>query len=154
MTILAPSPLMTLKLDVAFDRMMDFGVGPQGRRRIAPINGGRFEGERLKGEVLPGGADWVINRPDGVMVIDVRIALKTEDDVLIYMTYQGRFLAEPEVMKRFNRGGQLEPHEYSLRVTAKFECGNPAYAWLNDTVALGVGEQTPAGPIYTFHDLG
>jgi len=30
MTSLAPRPLMTLKLDVAFDRMLDFGVGPQG----------------------------------------------------------------------------------------------------------------------------
>ena len=145
--------LTTLHLDVAFDRMLDFGIMTHGRRRIAPINGGRFEGERLTGTVLPGGADWVINRPDGVMVIDVRLALKTHDEVLVYLTYQGSFRADAEVMKRFNRGGLLEDHEYSLRVTPRFECGDPRYSWLNDLPLVGVGQQTAGGPIYSFHEL-
>lgn len=153
MDLLKTRPLLMLSLEVAFDRMLDIGVTPQGRRRIAPILGGRFEGERLNGMVLPGGADWVINRPDGVMVVDVRITLKTDDEVLIYMTYQGRFLAEPDVMKQFNSGGLLENHEYSLRVIPRFECGAPKYGWLHDTIAVGVGRQTAEGPIYSFHEV-
>ena len=54
------------------------GAALAGLRRIAPVTGGTFAGERLSGTVI-GGADWVINRPDGVMVIDVRLTLKTDD---------------------------------------------------------------------------
>lgn len=144
--------LLTLTLQVAFDKMLDIGAVPAGRRRIAPILGGTFEGERLKGAVLPGGADWVINRPDGVMVVDVRLTLETDDKALIYLTYQGRFVAAPETMKRFNRGALLEDHEYSLRVIPRFECGAPRYAWLNDVIAVGSGRQTATGPIYSFYE--
>jgi hypothetical protein len=145
--------LLTLTLDVAFDAMLGIGTTVHGRRRIAPILGGRFTGERLNGVVLPGGADWVINRPDGAMAIDVRIALKTDDEALIYGTYQGLFRAEAEVMARFNRGGLLEETEYRLRTLARFETGSEAYAWLNDMMVVGVGRQTAQGPIYTLHEI-
>lgn len=153
MTALKHSPLTTLTLTVDFRGMTSIGQTPAGLRRIAPVTGGTFTGERLSGEVL-GGADWVVNRPDGVMVIDVRLTLKTHDGALVYLTYQGRFLAEPEVMARFARGALLDPAEYSLAITARFECGDARYAWLNDVVAVGTGEQTATGPIYSIFQVG
>jgi Protein of unknown function (DUF3237) len=145
--------LITLSLDVDFASMQIIGETPAGMRRIAPIKGGRFSGERLNGIALPG-ADWVINRRDGVMVIDVRLTLKTEDGVLIYLSYQGRFLAAAEAMTRFARGALLDPSEYSLAIRATFECGNARYAWLNNVIAAGTGEQTPAGPVYMIFEIG
>jgi Protein of unknown function (DUF3237) len=145
--------LITLTLAVDFAGMQVIGPTPAGLRRIAPVSGGTFGGERLSGTVLPG-ADWVINRPDGVMVLDVRLTLKTEDEALIYLTYQGRFLAEPEAMARFARGALLDPAEYSLAVTAKFECGDARYAWLNTVVSAGTGTQTATGPVYDFFEIG
>ena len=150
---LAHKHLITLTLDVDFAAMLVIGKTPAGNRRIAPVTGGHFSGERLAGTVLPG-ADWVINRPDGVMVIDVRLTLKAADDALIYLTYQGRFLAGPDAMSRFARGALLEPHEYSLAIVARFECGDDRYAWLNNVVAVGTGEQTRLGPIYTIFEIG
>jgi hypothetical protein len=44
------------------------GDTPLGRRRIIPITGGRVEGPRLRGVVLPGGADWQIVRGNGERV--------------------------------------------------------------------------------------
>jgi hypothetical protein len=41
------------------------GMTPLGERRIIPITGGHFEGERLAGAVLPGGADWLAQRSRG-----------------------------------------------------------------------------------------
>ncbi|MBC7520296.1 MAG: DUF3237 domain-containing protein [Sandarakinorhabdus sp.] len=145
---------MTLSLDVAFGAMLTIGTTPAGLRRIAPVTGGSFEGPRLKGVVRPGGADWVVNRPDGVMVIDVRLVLETDDGALVYLTYQGRFLAAADAMARFARGALLDKGEYSLAITARFECGDARYAWLNDVVAVGTGEQTRAGPIYTIFSIG
>ena len=145
--------LLTMQLTVDFAGMKTIGKTPGGLRRIAPVTGGTFSGERLSGTVH-GGADWVINRPDGVMVIDVRLTLETEDSALIYLAYQGRFLAEPDVMRRFGKGELLEPREYSLAMIAKLECGDERYAWLNNAVVVGTGEQTASGPIYTLFEVG
>ena len=38
---------------------------PFGERRFIPITGGSFIGEKLSGDVLPGGEDWQLVRPDG-----------------------------------------------------------------------------------------
>ena len=154
MTALAHTHLMTLSLDVAFGAMLTIGKTPAGVRRIAPVTGGTFAGPRLNGVVRPGGADWVVNRPDGVMVIDVRLVLETDDGALAYLTYQGRFLAAPEAMARFARGAMLAPEEYSLAVQARLECGVTRYAWLNDLVIVGTGQQTRSGPIYDLFAIG
>lgn len=145
--------LITLSLTVDFMHMTMIGQTPAGLRRIAPVTGGSFSGDRLNGIVLPG-ADWVINRPDGVMVIDVRLPLETNDGAMIYLSYQGRFLAQPDAMSRFAKGALLKPDEYSLAMTAKFECGEQQYLWLNNVVAAGTGEQTADGPVYSIFEIG
>ena len=153
MTQLQHQHLITLSLTVDFAGMSVIGKTPAGLRRIAPVTKGIFSGDRLNGTVLPG-ADWVINRPDGVMVIDVRLTLKTDDGALIYLTYQGRLLAEPEAMARFGKGALLDASEYSLAIIARFECGDERYAWLNNVIAVGTGQQTAIGPIYSIFEIG
>ena len=145
--------LLTLTLTVDFAEMKSIGPTPGGWRRIAPVTGGTFTGEWLNG-IVQGGTDWVINRADRVMVVDVRLTLETDDGALIYLTYQGRFLATPEVMARFAKGELLQPDEYSLAIVAKFECGAERYAWLNNAVVVGTGEQTISGPIYRMFEIG
>ena len=153
MASLQNTPLLTLTLTVDFRGMTTIGETPAGLRRIAPVTGGTFTGDRLSGTVI-GGADWVINRADGVMVIDVRLTLKTDDGALVYLTYQGRFLAAPEVMARFAKGAVLDPSEYSLAVVARFESGDQRYRWLNDAIVVGTGEQTASGPVYSLFTVG
>ena len=146
--------IMTMSLTIDFAATQVIGNVPAGLRRIVPVSGGHFEGDRLNGEVLPGGHDWVINRADGVMLIDVRLPLKTDDGALIYLAYQGRFLAEPEVMAKMGSGTPLDPSEYSLMMSGKFECGDERYAWLNNVIAVGRGEQAKGGATYTIFELG
>ena len=145
--------LITLTLDVDFAGVVRVGMTPAGHRGIAGVTGGRFDGERLKGTVRPG-HDWFVTRPDGALVIDVRLLLDTDDGATIYLTYQGRMTGSDEVMTRFRKGEQLAPTDYSLAIVARFECGAPGYSWLNDVVAAGAGEQTPSGPIYTIFEIG
>src|SRR3954454_7403317 len=79
--------------DVAVDLAprRDFGSGPLGRRTLFGAAGGSFHGPRLRGEVLAGGGDWALFRPDGVMALDVRLTLRTHDGALVHMTYGGRW---------------------------------------------------------------
>ena len=45
--------------------MINVGESKRGVRRVIPITGGTFSGPKIKGEVLPGGEDWQLVRPDG-----------------------------------------------------------------------------------------
>ena len=145
--------LTTLTLDVDFAGVVAIGATAAGHRGIAPVRGGRFEGPRLSGNVAPG-HDWFVTRADGTLVIDVRLTLTTDDGATLYLSYQGTMRAAPEAMARFRKGERLAPEDYKLHVVARFECGDPRYAWLNDTIVVGIGEQTLAGPIYRLFDIG
>src|SRR2546426_12350333 len=72
--------LMTLQVVVPPPQKL--GAVPHGARVIAPITGGTFEGPRLRGWVLPGGGDWTLLRSDGVLELDLRITLETDDHAL------------------------------------------------------------------------
>src|SRR5262249_55337914 len=73
--------LMTLQVTVA--AAQNIGAVPHGTRRTAPLSGGSFEGPRLRGTVLPGGsADWLLLRVDGVLELDLRATLRTDDGAL------------------------------------------------------------------------
>ncbi|WP_310468818.1 DUF3237 domain-containing protein [Sphingomonas sp.] len=144
--------LTTLTLAVDFPGILAIGKTLAGHRAIAPITGGRFEGERLSGEVLPGGSDWLTTRAGG-FDIDVRLALRSDDGANLAMSYRGRFLADDDTMRRFRQGEQIERDSYSVQVVARFESGDERYAWLNDAIVVGVGEQTPSGPRYTIFEI-
>ena len=80
-------PLFVMRLDVR--KLLIVGATPGAYRRIGVVPGGSFEGERLSGEVLDCGSDWQTVRNDDATTLNVRLVLKTKDDALICMTYQG-----------------------------------------------------------------
>jgi len=115
---LRSSHLFTLSLTVD-PNMTDVGETPYGRRRIAAVTGGAFEGEELKGTVLPSpGGDWLLLRRDGILQLDVRITLKTHDDHLIYMSYRGMRHGPAWVIEQLNKGERVDPSQYYFRSTA------------------------------------
>lgn len=142
-------PLFVMRLSVAYDRAQRIGAGPLGARAVFPVSGGSFEGRRLKGRVLPDGADWVTWRSDGAMVIDVRTALETDDGAVIALTYQGLAVGRtPDATARFSRREPVPFEDLYARTTPRFETSDPRYAWLNQVVAVANGSRTEAGPIY------
>ena len=58
------------------------GPVPEGIRANFYLTGGSVEGPRLKGKVLPVGADYLLLRKDGVAVLDVRATFESEDGAL------------------------------------------------------------------------
>lgn len=142
-------PLFVMDLDVGYGSAQLIGDTALGFRGVYPVDGGRFEGERLRGVVNPGGADWVTQRADGIMLIDVRLTLTTDDGATIGMVYTGiARAATAELMARFRRGEKLSYDEFYLRMTPRFETGDHRYAWLNGVVAVGNGHRTDTGGRY------
>ena len=77
---------------------LELGKTPAGSRRVFPVSGGHFRGERLKGEVSPLiGSDLLLARADGTFQQDVRLLLVADDGGLILMTYRGVRRSSPAV---------------------------------------------------------
>ena len=143
--------LMTLRVAVIGPRKL--GRVPQGTRVIAPIASGAFEGPRLRGSVLPGGGDWTLLREDGVLELDLRLTLKTDDGALIYLTSFGLRHGPPEVLAALARGDSVDPASYYFRTTPRFETAHPKYAFLNRLLAVSSGDRRAEGPIYTVDEI-
>ena len=143
--------MFTLKLDVR--PIIVIGDTPTTFRRIGVVYGGRFEGERLCGEVLDGGSDWQSVRHDGSVRLDVRAVLKAEDGALICMTYQGVRHGPADVIARIDRGEAVDPASYYFRINPLFETASATYAWLNGVVAIGVGHRFADGPLYNVFEV-
>src|SRR5262245_64040482 len=144
--------LMMLQVNVAAPQ--DIGAVPHGTRRTAPLHGGAFEGPRLRGRILPGGsADWTLLRTDGVLELDLRVTLQTDDGALISMKSFGLRHGPPEVIAAIGRGETVAPATYYFRTTPRFETAHPAYAFLNRIVAVASGDRRPEGSIYTVHEV-
>jgi len=151
--------MTTLQSEFLFDMQVEIGqiqqlgATPRGSRLIAPLTGGTFDGPKLKGDVVPGGADWLLTRVDGIRELDVRLTLRSDDGQLIYMSYRGISTMTPEMASRVMRGELVNSSEYYMRITPVFETGAERYAWLNRLVAVGVGERLSTAVRYKVYAI-
>jgi hypothetical protein len=151
MTI-ATRELFVLEAVLSPPQMME--TTPNGQRKIVPVAGGTFTGERLNGVIMPsGGHDWAMTRSDGALILDVRLVLETDDGEHILMTYRGIRTGTPAVLARIAAGEYVDPSEYYFRIIPFFETGSKKYEWLNSIVCVGFGDRVKAGPRYTIHEI-
>jgi hypothetical protein len=151
-TTVSSRPLF--RIHITLHPIQELGSTPLGRRRIFPVSGGSFEGERLRGRILPhGGGDWLLLRPDGSSQQDVRMILETDDGALVGMTYRGVRHSSEAVSAQLTRGEFPDPSSYYLRTAPFFETSDPRYGWLNHLVAVGVGERVPDGVVYEVFEI-
>ncbi|HUG77119.1 MAG TPA: DUF3237 domain-containing protein [Burkholderiales bacterium] len=133
-----------LKAEITLAAAQDLGETPLGRRRVVPITGGRFSGERLAGRVLAGGADWQLVRADGVADLDARYTLETGDGALIYVRNRGYRHGPAEILEQLAAGAAVDPASYYMRTTPLFETAAARYAWLNRIVCVATGARRAA----------
>src|SRR5450755_1435484 len=126
--------LMTMQVKLGGPQKI--GAVPHGTRVTAPIASGHFDGPRLRGRVLPGGGDWTLLRSDGVLELDLRITLETDDGALIHMTSFGLRHGPPEVLAALSRGEPVAPSSYYFRTTPRFETSHPKYMFLNRLITV------------------
>ena len=83
----------------------------------------------------PGERDWLLLRADGVLELDLRITLETDDHALIYMRFQGLRHGPPEVIAALGRGEVVDPASYYFRTLPRFETSTDRYAFLNRIIS-------------------
>jgi Protein of unknown function (DUF3237) len=110
-----------------------------GERRVVPIVAGEIAGPQLRGEILPGGADWQVVCADGTALLEARYTVLTDDGAFVYVRNLGLRHGPPDVLERIQRGEAVDPTEYYFRSTPRFEAGDARYTWLNRILAVGSG---------------
>jgi Protein of unknown function (DUF3237) len=126
-------------------------AAPGAKLSICYFTEGQFAGDRLRGEVLPGGGDWAVFRSESELEIDVRALLRETSGALIYLRYWGVWVAPSGFFTRlFDPDGLdgYDPSGHYFRVTARFETAASNFLWLNNLLAVGVGRITPDRAVY------
>jgi hypothetical protein len=125
-----PAPLeleFVMELNVSLGQAYGVGNTVHGSRNIVPITGGRFEGPKIKGEVLEGGADYQLSDPaNGRTDVEAIYNLRTDDGVNIHIRNKGMIVM----------GQDEEGHpSFYFRCAPTFEAPNDSkYAWLNKAI--------------------
>ena len=107
----------------------------------------------MRGEIVPGGADWQIVTPDGTALLEARYTLKTDDGALIYVRNTGVRHGPPEVLAAIARGEQVDPIKYYFRATPTFETGDQNYEWLNRILCVCSGVRTKEEVLLDFYEV-
>jgi len=125
------------------------GPGPFGTRMVMPVTGGRAEGDRISGDLVGGGGDWLLVGPDGWGRLDVRGQIQTDDGAVIYLSYTGVLQLTETVMAAVASGTiGTEYDDQYFRSTPRLETGDERYAWVNQTLFVGRGKIIPGGVEY------
>ena len=117
------------------------GTNPDGTHRMIPIIGGTFEGPKLSGKVMPGGADWQRLRPDGVLRLEAHYVLETDQGARISVVNRGLRHVSKDVAERIARGELVAAHEYYFRAAPTFEVESGELDWLTRTLFISTGER-------------
>jgi hypothetical protein len=146
--LLEHPPLSELPVEHLLDMAVDLEPAqpiatPVGARMTFIVKRGSVTGPRIKGEVLPGGGDWLLVGRDRIGRVDVRATIRTDDGALIHYETRGVISLPPDGVERLAAGERLPFAETYVRTTPKFETADERYAWLNGIVVLGYNELSP-----------
>jgi hypothetical protein len=123
-------PVARLCVDLA--PPLAIGDSGAGARDVIPITGGRIEGPRLAGKVLPGGADWALTRADGFAEVWARYTIETADGALVMVTNTG--------LAQQTADGRWIGHTVPV-----FEVAAAHYQWLRRSVFVGSLDASATG---------
>jgi len=120
---------------------IDIG-GPFGHRVYFDVIDGVLEGERINGTWRSGG-DWGIVGTDGVVRLDVRAQLETDDGAFIYAYYHGMLEMNAVVQAAMESASETRYEDQYFRTSPRFETGDDRYAWLTKSIFVGEGRLYP-----------
>jgi hypothetical protein len=125
------------RLDVELRPAVEVGATYAGMRRVIPITGGRFKGERIQGTILPGGADWNVIRSDGITHLHARYEIQADDGAVISVINDGIGRVTREQMAHIFVGNPAALTSWYTRTSPRFETAAPQHRWLNEAVFVG-----------------
>ena len=149
----------TLKLEFVFRITLKLGtrtkLGPiptGGMRGFVAAAGGRIEGPRLNGRVVPNsGGDWALYRPDDTVAFSAHYMLEADDGTQIYMRNSGYRHAPAAVARRMEALEPVDPSEYYMRLAPSFDAPVGPHDWLTRTVIVGCAQRHADHSVFHYY---
>ena len=133
--------------------VISVGAGTYGNRMIVEVDGGEFDGPRLKGKLRRAGcADWATMTED-YGHLDVRGTFETHDGAFIYVEYYGRLELTPAVQAALAGDGSTEYGDSYFVTTPRMQTGDPRYQWVNNIVCVAHGKLSPGRVDYEVFEV-
>ena len=121
----APELEFALQLKVTLGEAYGIDNTQHGRRTIIPITGGTFEGPKLKGTIINGGADYQLNTENRTE-LEAIYCIRTDDGINIHVRNKGIIYN--------GKDAEGNPTFY-FRAAPTFEApADSKYAWLNNAL--------------------
>ena len=120
---------------------LPIGEGPIGTRMYYDLAGGEVTGDRLNGTIL-GGGEWALIGPDGILRVDVRAQVETNDGAYLYIQYVGLLDVNEAVQDALTNGTGTDYGDQYFYTNPRIETGDERYAWVNTTFFVGEGHIT------------
>ncbi|MDX9874710.1 MAG: DUF3237 domain-containing protein [Spongiibacteraceae bacterium] len=146
-----------MKLEFALEIRMSLGermhikLADGQVRGAVLIQSGRFSGPGLAGSLVEGsGGDFPLVRHDGGARFESQYLLRTDDGAVILKRSAGVRYADADTIRRLMDGEEVDPNDYYMRMTPRFEAPAGPYEWLNRTLFVGVGRRNPTGSLFRF----
>lgn len=108
--------------------------------------GGWVKGPKISGKFVSPGADWLRVTSSGALRLDVRGLIQTDDNVFIFISYNGIIQLSNESGERLSKGELLTTKDISYLIAAPtFETSSEKYSWLNSIQAVNKCVELKAG---------
>lgn len=134
-----------LHVAVEFEKSPATIDGPNGVRRILHVARGAFIAGEVTGTVVPGSGDWILERRDGALELDIRFTLMPSGGAPVFMRSNGLFIASRDVLSEIRAGATVPASEYYFRTSVLFETADERLLDLARRLHIGVGTRTAVG---------
>ena len=122
-----PQLEFAMQLKVTIDESYSCGETQHGQRVVIPITGGTFEGPKIKGTILSGGADYqLVGKDLNRTELEAIYFIKTDDGVCIHVRNRGII---------YNGKDEEGKPTFYFKCAPQFEApADSKYAWLNNAL--------------------
>ena len=106
--------------------------------RVVNVKPGSYiKGPKISGKVVSE-TDWTRATFGGVGRLDARFVIRTDDDQLIAMSYNGLQVIPKEALDKLSKSETLTDKEFTIfTIAATFQTSSEKYDWLNKVVMVG-----------------
>jgi hypothetical protein len=149
------APALSFVADIRVDVGEPITVGDTGAglRRVIPILGGTVGGPRLRGRVVPGGADFQVLRADGVMKLEAKYVVEATGGALIYVVNRGLRHGPAGAMEKLMRGEAVDPSLIYFRAMPSFETAAPEFIWMMRSLFICTGTRLPTEVLLRLYEI-
>lgn len=124
--------------------------GVKGRRQLIEVTGGIVSGG-LTGQLLPGGVDSQIIRPDGFVELSARYGVQLDSGETFYIENNGVRRVDPAFSAEVAQGKIVDPKHVYFCTVPHFETYSDNLKWLEQSIFISYSARLPDSVLLRYY---